>query len=63
MIKDYSLNYIENAYEWYLNHSEHVEKIRKETSISFHPSQEDKMHPELWKPESWNWFFENYKMN
>lgn len=61
--KDYSLDYIEKAYEWYLNHKEHVDNIMSLYDNYFPPSNEDRNHPELWKAGTWRWFFNNYKMD
>ena len=51
-------NQIKNANRFYKNHKEHVDKIMKETTKSYELSEsEDKIRPELWKPEYWRWFF------
>lgn len=60
--KDYSFDYIEKAYEWYLNHKEHVDEMVSFGETKLPPSNEDRNHPELWKAATWRWFFYNYNM-
>ena len=52
------MGYIEAGKKWYAEHTEHVDKLKESTKLSFRPSLEDLNHPELWKAASWNWFFE-----
>lgn len=66
MSEDFNLEFVDNAWEWYQKHTEHVERLKK-LDINrlvpyFAPSNEDRNHPELWKPGHWRWFFENYHM-
>jgi len=56
------IGYIEEAYEWYLLHKELVDKLIENEKGYHHPSNEDRNHPELWKPATWRWFFNNYNM-
>jgi len=59
-------DFINTAFEWYQQHTDHVDRLMKTEVNSlvpyFPPSREDKNHPELWKPGHWRWFFENYNM-
>ena len=52
------------AWQWYLNHTAHVSRIRKmESDKNFAPSLiGDKNDPRLWKPGHWNWFFSTFKL-
>jgi hypothetical protein len=47
------------ALQWCAAHKQHVTRIMSGTNGSHPPSPEDARHPELWKAESWRWFFKN----
>ena len=49
----------ENALAWYKKHERHVKKLINVAVISY-PSSEDIGRPELWKPENWKWFEDNF---
>lgn len=44
--------------EWYNKHTEHVNKLVQNVTISVPPSGVDVLSPELWKPMHWRWFFD-----
>lgn len=53
---------IEKAREWYENHTDHVNSlIIPYKGVIYEPSDEDREHPELWKPAHWKWFFLHYE--
>jgi hypothetical protein len=49
------------AWEWYTQHEPHVQRLMKlaqdRGAIPFEPSPSDSFQPQLWKAESWLWFF------
>ena len=51
---------IERARLWYDEHFGHVMRLL-ESSVSNHPPcDEDKNHPNLWKPGTWTWYLSTY---
>lgn len=53
--------HVVKANDWLIKHKEHVESlVKSEKSFGYPPSEEDKGHPELWKPAHWKWYFINY---
>ena len=47
-----------NANAWYIAHKEHVTALMGLTDEAFPPTEMyDKMRPNCWKAEHWNWFF------
>lgn len=51
------MSYISKAREFYNEHTAHIDRIIKSCEGCHEPSKEDLYFPELWKPASWNWFF------
>jgi hypothetical protein len=46
------------AINFYLNHTEHVEKLMKEAKVGIQPTGQDAFHPELWKGIHWKYYFD-----
>ena len=51
---------LENALAWYRKHENHVRGLINLASATYPPSTEDIGRPELWKPEQWKWFKDNF---
>lgn len=50
---------VEGVLTYYAKRKDFVDKIMGETNKAYEPSQiEDKINPSIWKPEYWNWFFD-----
>ena len=46
------------ARQWAKEHRTHVlQMILGDDNYGYPPSKEDEGHPELWKSEHWQWFF------
>lgn len=44
------------AWRWFQKHQNHVYKLVKGAQGCYPPTGVDCAHPELWKPEHWQWF-------
>jgi hypothetical protein len=59
-VTDYTEEDIARALRWYRRHKIYVDKLIKIGKAEFPMSGSDIMHPELWKPGGWRWFFKQY---
>ena len=51
---------ISRVEEYYKLHKDHVDKMMDNEEIMYEPSESlDKNDPSLWKPQYWNWYFNN----
>ena len=57
--KKHDEKFMQKAQEYYDRHKAHIEYLSESADTSFKPCDEDIDHPDLWKPGSWMWFFEN----
>lgn len=53
----------DRALAWHEKHRAHVDAMlgryeRRFNNPTYPPSGSDCLHPELWKPGHWKWFFE-----
>ena len=53
---------LEKADMWYCTHKNHVNKLYWQAHIGYAPTEAlDINNPELWKPEHWKWYLDNYR--
>lgn len=46
---------------WYINHQKYVDRIVFEIESKYPPTDSyDVRNPNVWKPEHWKWFIEEY---
>lgn len=53
---------LKKADMWYCTHKNHVNKLYWQAHIGYAPTEPlDINNPELWKPEHWKWYLDNYR--
>ena len=55
-------SYLDSADLWYCLHKNHVNKMYSNAKIGYAPTDAlDIENPNLWKPEHWKWYLDNYR--
>ena len=53
---------LDSADLWYCLHKNHVNKMYSNAKIGYAPTETlDIENPNLWKPEHWKWYLDNYR--